>query len=388
MTRIMNLSATVSTAAILAAASVWAQTPAAPAPAPATAPEKIWAHNLTIKGDVRFRYEDIDEAGKPGRQRDRFRARLSAEGKVNDTVKGGVAVSTGGTDPVSGNQTIGDGFQKKSFSLDKAYFKWSPNEIAAVTAGKMGNPFIGVQDLIWDGDLTHEGLALQAKTQLGSQVQAMANGGYMWVTERSSTDDDAMLYAGQAAMKFDFTSIPNEYFLILGGSLYQYDNLKGYALLDFEKTNKSYGNSTDKVVSGNTTNTVYKYEYELVELFGQMGFWVMGKPVVLFYDQVVNQEAVANDTGYGYGINIGKAKTPGTFEIGYNYREVEKDAVVGAFTDSDSWGGGSNGKGHKLMAKYQLAKNWQFGVTYFMNDKDLVKLTDYKRLQIDLAASF
>jgi hypothetical protein len=66
------------------------------------------------------------------------------------------------------------------------------------------------------------------------------------------------------------------------------------------------------------------------------------------------------------GMTLGKAKAAGSFQFDYNYRSVEADAVIDAFTDSDSFGGGSNGKGRKLQAKYQMAKNWQaqaFGIS-------------------------
>ena len=41
------------------------------------------------------------------------------------------------------------------------------------------------------------------------------------------------------------------------------------------------------------------------------------------------------------------------------HAELEKDAVVGAFTDSDRWGGGTDGKGLKFNARSQLLKNVQ-----------------------------
>jgi hypothetical protein len=106
---------------------------------------------------------------------------------------------------------------------------------------------------------------------------------------------------------------------------------------------------------------------------------------------VVNQDAEANDTGWLAGVTLGKAKNVGTWEAGYNYRELEKDAVLGAFTDSDCWGGGTDGRGHKFMARYQIAKNVQLGATYFLNEKpiaDSSKTHDYDRLQLDVVASF
>ena len=65
------------------------------------------------------------------------------------------------------------------------------------------------------------------------------------------------------------------------------------------------------------------------------------------------------------------------------------DAVVGAFTDSDFIGGGVDGEGHKLNAKYAISKNWSLSATYFLNSKKPdTSDTDYDRLMLDLAAKF
>ena len=77
--------------------------------------------------------------------------------------------------------------------------------------------------------------------------------------------------------------------------------------------------------------------------------------------------------------------------MGYSYAELQKDATLGALTDSDRWGGGTDGKGHKFVAKYQIKKNLQIGASYFLDDKviaDASKTTDYNRMQLDLIASF
>jgi hypothetical protein len=59
------------------------------------------------------------------------------------------------------------------------------------------------------------------------------------------------------------------------------------------------------------------------------------------------------------------------------------------WTDSDRWGGGTDGKGHKVYAKYQIMKNLQLGGTYFKDDKGIAKGgTDYDRMQLDLVAAF
>jgi hypothetical protein len=95
-----------------------------------------------------------------------------------------------------------------------------------------------------------------------------------------------------------------------------------------------------------------------------------------------------NDTGYLAGFKVGKAKDPGSWDFRYHYREVEADALFGAFSDSDFIGGGTDGKGHELNFGYQIAKGWKFGVSYFMNDKGLEEEKDFERVQVDLKFKF
>ena len=361
-----------------------------------TAPS--WTDSITIKGDLRYRFETIgDDSKKDGsgdtytRQRDRIRARIGADAKVNDDVKVGIGFSTGGNDPISGNQTLGDGAGKKDMKLDVAYFDYNvlgsnPNEIHVV-GGKMYNPFITMNDdLCWDPDLRPEGLAV--KSQFGGDFATFyANGGYLWLQERDSKDP-LMLYAGQAAVKLQF--VP-EASLTLGVAYDKYNNLKGTDVIDWQGANSGYGNSTTKgSISGTTTNKAWASDFTPLMFFAQVDLWVEGLPLALFTQQLDNNDASTNGKGYLYGVSLGKAKNPKTFEVGYSYSKLEKDATLGYWTDSDRWGGGTDGKGSKIYGKYQIMKNLQAGVTYFVDDKKIsaASPTDYSRLQVDLMASF
>jgi hypothetical protein len=366
------------------------------AKAPAAVP-KTWVDMITLKGDIRYRYESINDdsalnASKENytRQRDRIRARLGADAKVNDNVKVGVEMSTGQADPVSGNQSIGDGFAKKQFNLNLAYVDYnffgdSPNEVHVV-AGKMKNPFLAMtDDLVWDGDATPEGVAL--KSQLGEGLaKYFLNGGYLWVQERSNKAD-SMLYGGQGAVKFQF--VP-EVGLTVGASYYGFQNMQGYDVIDWEAKNNAYGNSTTKgTVSGSTTNKAWATEYTPMVYFAQVDIWAAGLPIAIFAQDLSNLDADSLDHGMMYGASIGKAKNPKTWELGYSYAELEKDATVGFLTDSDRWGGGTDGNGSRIYAKYQLMKNLQVAGTYLIGQKKISATeTDYDRMQLDLVASF
>ena len=371
------------------------QTPAATNALPAA---KSWADNLKMSGDLRYRYESINDDSKLDakkktydQQRDRIRARLGIEDNLSDTLKMGMQLATGGNNPVSQNQDLGDDFQKKTFELSQAYFDWTAvkqdaNKLDFI-GGKFANPFICVSDLVWYKDINPEGLAAKGQVALGDSVTLMANAGYLWAQQRA--EDSSKVYAGQGAVKFQPTK---DLYVMVGGSYYQYDNMKGYQVLDWQGLNTSYGNSTVAgSVSGGVTNKNYKYDYKPVEFFAELGMMAGKVPVKLLGQTVNNSEAALNKDGYLYGITIGQAKDPNTFELSYQYMELQKDAVVGAFTDSDRWGGGTDGKGSTLRGKYQITKNLQGGVTYFLDQKAIASgetQKDYNRLMVDLVFNF
>lgn len=346
--------------------------------------KKSWTDSMKLKGDVRYRYEFIDDASKSDtRTRERVRARIGAFADVNETVKSGIQLCSGEDDPVSSNQTVGDSFSSKGINLDLAYIDWMLAEELKLKTGKMEKPFLTVADLVWDGDLNPEGVALVYAT--GGDVKFLANAGHFWIDENSSSDsDDRKLYTGQIAMQ---TKVGDMQFLVgLGG--YIYDNMKDYSPLVDES--KGFGNSLNTVTDADGVKTsTYKYDYTEMEAFFEVKSKLGAMPAKLFGQFVQNSDADDNDTGFLAGFKVGDAKNPGTFAVGYDYRSLEKDAVVGALTDSDSFGGGSNGEGHKLSGSYAIAKNWALGATYFLNSKDPDnKDTDYNRLQIDLACKF
>jgi hypothetical protein len=121
-----------------------------------------WAERMRWKGDFRYRYENIDEEGKDGRNRSRIRARTHLEADLSPTLEVGIGLATGGDDPVSSNQTIGGGGSSKDIKIDLAYFEWSGLSNTSITGGKYSNFLVrpGKKGLRWDGDWRPEGLGL------------------------------------------------------------------------------------------------------------------------------------------------------------------------------------------------------------------------------------
>jgi hypothetical protein len=335
-----------------------------------------WTEKFKLKGDFRYRYEMIDEDEKDQRHRNRLRLRLGVHAKVNDNVDVGIMLASGGEDPVSTNQSLDSQASTKDLRLDQAYFAWKPASGFAIKGGKLKNPFYRPvkTTLLWDGDLRPEGLALQYD---GEQV--FFNAGYFFIEERSK-DDDSFLMGAQVGYQGDFDGTK----LTLGTGYFGYTEIEGRPVTDFgylKAEDDSFGNSLND--DGN-----FITDYTEWELFGDISFKAGGVPLALFFDYVINTAADDDDTAYLVGFKVGKTKTPGSWDFRYNYRELEADAVFGAFSESDFLGGGTDGKGHQLNLGYQIAKGWKLALTYFVNEKGLDNGKDYNRLQADLKFKF
>jgi hypothetical protein len=347
-----------------------------------------WWENIKIEGDFRYRHEMIDKEGKDIRHRHRLRARLSVFAKANDMIDIGIRMATGSNDPVSTNQTLDNAFSTKDFRLDMAYFNLYHEKVPdfRTTAGKFKNPFFkpGKSELIWDSDWNPEGGAATFHHDLNNVAVTLIGAG-LWIEEHSSSDD-SYLAAGQGVGRLYFNEKNSS--VAFGAGYFNYVNAKGYA--PFFDAEDPVGNSVVEAAEDGDTVLCYANEFELLELFVEATHKLDNVPITVMGDFVTNTAADSLETGWLVGLRIGKAKKPGTWEFRYTYREVEKDAVVGVFADSDFRGGGTDAKGHEVGGAYQLAKNAAFKVTYFLNEIGLeeLKTEDFNRLQVDLQFEF
>jgi len=342
-----------------------------------------WIEKIKINGDLRYRHESIDSQSDndwaKGRHRHRIRARLGLQGKVSDDLDAIFRIASGASDPSSTNQSLDEGFSSKDIWLDLAYFNWHPAAIENFNlyGGKVNNPFynVGKNQLVWDGDLNPEGIAADYIVSLGENDKLHVNGGGFWA-EESGSGVDQSLWGIQTYLKHSFE---NKDYVLAGASYFDYGNTEGQATL-YDKTD-GYGNSVDPA-------GLYANDFNICEGFAEYGFKVADMPVAIFGDYVQNAAATnSQDTGWLAGFKLNKAKDPGSWEFSYNYRDLEADAVIGVFSDSDFIGGGTDGKGHQFGLTYQLAKNLQTGLTYFLNEMGSDD-DDYRRLQADLALKF
>ncbi|HLF11316.1 MAG TPA: putative porin [Gammaproteobacteria bacterium] len=346
------------------------------APPPALAVEQSVAPAepaLRFSGDLRYRHEAINEEGVGERQRQRIRARFGVTADVTEDLRVGLVLATGDDDPVSGNQTLDGGFDRKTFGVDRAFFTWQATEALSVSGGKMANPFFrpGGHHLIYDSDLNPEGLAL--RYNFGQWFTNVAG---LWVEERGAADDSILL-GGQFGYRGMLDSGAR---LTAGLSYYDYLETQGQTPF-YDGT----GNGNRLDLAGD-----YLRDFNELELFAELALTVAERPLTVFADLVNNTEADGADTGFALGASFGEVSRPGTWRVGYLYQDLEADAVIATFTDSDFAGGGTDGRGHVFEFSYGLRERWTLGLRYFLNERgaDAGNEHDYNRLQADVSFAY
>ena len=337
-----------------------------------------WTDQIKFKGDMRLRHETIAVENKDTRNRERIRLRFGAEATPSDDLKVVLQLASGSDDPISTNQTLGSAFTTKSIGIDLAYLQWKPAtaKFLTVEGGKIKNPFhsAGGTELVWDSDLNPEGFVLGLEG-VGKRISAFLTLAGLPVVERSSAED-AVLYGGQGGVTLAVDQRGTS--LALGVGYFDYSNTQGFA--PFYDTDDGFGNTVSAVGE-------YLNDYNLLEAYAELHLKAGTAPASVFFDLVNNTSPDDRNTGWLLGLTAGKCKDPGSYQFRYNYRDIERDAVIGAFTDSDFRGGGTDAKGHEVGLDVQVTKPVKIAVSYFHNLLD-VQETAYDRLQLDLNVKF
>ena len=335
--------------------------------------ESHWTDAIAPIADFRLQYDGIFEDGEEHRERARYRAHLGASMQFNENFKGYFVYGTNGDNPVSGNEVFDGHYRIDDLGVEFAYVDWSANDGTNIYLGKMKNPLFrpGGNPLFWDSDFNPEGVALSYKPgMLFANVAA-------FVVEKRSSSDDALLYAVQGGISRNFSTDDK---LTAGLGYYEYTNTIGNQPF---KNRGARGNTVD--AQGNLV-----FDYGTLQLFVQYDTRLGELPFAVFADYAQNTEVNFNDVGYAFGFSVGKAKAPRTWQASWAYQDIQPDAVIGAFNDSDFGGGGTDAKGHLVKGKYVLAERWTLGGTLIVTEVEKVAGSghDYSRLQIDIEFKF
>ncbi|TCD48438.1 putative porin [Chlorobium sp. N1] len=341
------------------------------------------------KGDIRYRYQsqllddNVDNNSTDhSRDRHRIRVRLGADMWINEELSSGFEIRTG-SDATSANSTFGDtgNFDGDTISLSEGYINYHPmllNGDVNILLGKRYSKetLTVMDDLIWDGDVTLEGMTLQyGKDAKGKEKDGFsANlGYYVYDYLKASDATDAYLFAVQGSYKGTVSDLAYQ----IGASYYDYCSIGTTILFDAKYSDEG------EVISGDTPDTPVtpfaNLDFNIVEFFGNIGGKVSSLPWKAYGQYAFNtakhseySEIQDGDrNAYLVGLKLGKAKNPGQLEGYAEYYHIEEDAVNNFMTDSDRgelFGVHTNIQGWKTGVKYALIQNMTLGLTYF-NDE-------------------
>ncbi|NDI26288.1 MAG: hypothetical protein EBY73_01155, partial [Burkholderiaceae bacterium] len=106
-----------------------------------------------------------------------------------------------------------------------------------------------------------------------------------------------------------------------------------------------FGNTTKTTGCVAGVTTCLANEFEVRNALAEVTTVVAGYPVVAFVDWAENTKAVKLNKALAYGVTLGKASLPGSWEVGVVTQKVEKDALFGQWIDSDYAAGNTDGDG-------------------------------------------
>ena len=336
-----------------------------------------------FKGDLRLRYESIEREDSANKYRNRYRLRLGATYKLTDNLTFIAGMRSGFGNPTSGNQTFLDDVPLKdyffrSLRFNKLGFTYKQDD-ALWAVGRL--PYLMYRpiksQLIWDNDVSMHGINYRKKDENAILTLGINR---PTLEEVSVAKDPIDLFIAQYVTKQKV----NDYKVALGAGLYYYSGIKGNTPI----FGKRLGNTLDG-------NGLYVNDYRIAEFFAETSLGALfGKPVKAAAGIAYNFGAYEKNYGYDIAFKIGKAKKVGRWQLKYSYTDLQEDAVFGAYSDSDNFGGGTAAKGHAVRFKYKagsnlyLAANLFFNKLYESKSKTLGIEPEYERVQLDMIYKF
>lgn len=362
-----------------------------------------WLDKVKWSGDLRLRHETQRREPAVDRNRERFRLRFGFVATPIDPLEVGVRLATGSSgDPTSTNQSFAATFDKKAIFVDQAYGKYTPwkggsGPLSTFSAigGKMENPFVTIPEgVVWDGDVTPEGVAVQWKAVDSLPIlssflptKLFINAGGFAISELSGDHGDPGLFGGQLGADIE---LPWKMVFQPAFAYYNFTGVDGIAT----------SNVTAAPAGNTTSGGRFVSDYNIAALTGKLSLpEVFGQPVNFLADYTHNEDNqdrsglgdpnVDDDGAYSAGVQVGKVTEKfGSWQAFLFKKRVESDATFGAIADSDFGGGGTNHKGYILGASMGLNKWASIGLKYFRTDEIEGTQNRFDTFQADLQLKY
>ena len=389
-----------------------------------------WTKRTRLYGDFRVRYEGIFYSGENGlivdpqdtsalintrvdEKRYRTRARLGLVTEINPQADFEIRLASGSSNnPTSTNDTLGDYLNKDSVLIDLAYLKLLPmpsKPWLSAVAGRFPSPFIGT-DLVWDGDLAFEGLAVSYDTRKTRTIGPIAVVGAFPLQEEEWYADK-WLFGGQLGFEYRHGS---DLSFVLTSAYYHYENIKGTTnpaatpnINDWTKPlYQQKGNTLINISADADSFTPgIASDFRLVDMTAYVDCaWYYPVHVKLTAnvvenlgfdkDELIRRTGVSNiaedTTGMKVELMVGHSsvRSFGEWQWTFAYKYLGADAVLDAFTDSDFHMGGTNAKGWTLKGSLGIMKNIWLDAQWITANEIKGPQLSIDQLQLDLNIKF
>ncbi len=357
-----------------------------------------WLNRSTVFGDVRYRHEGFyhqPHASKQvvtARNRERIRARLGVRFAFSDELSATIRGASGNiNDPISTNETLTGNFNRKSFNLDWAYLTFTPGKsfglrpgVASVTAGKFPNPIFRTDELVFDEDISAEGLSqtFQLLAQPFGALDQVKVHALQWTFDEIANQQDGWMFGGQVNPSLHLGSTQLE--AGLGQFWWLNPDQIAQAL---SRNTTAFTASGAPVANGSFNSSLFNSNLVVTKTIQpptlkgkakpaaftaitgyQSGFnqsnavlqatipnLVQAQSLRAWIDYVYNWEAATDDAhGWQAGLRLGQTKAKGDWSLYGLYEHIGQEAAISAFNWSDFGNAGTNLEGPGIGIDYQL----------------------------------
>ncbi|NJD06805.1 MAG: hypothetical protein FIA97_09960 [Methylococcaceae bacterium] len=388
------------------------------------------------------------------RLRERFRVGFDAQ--ITDHIKGGFRFATSNMyNPVSNDQTLGNTGQSYQFAIDRSFLQYDfvdgkGRDWFSVYGGRFANPFVST-DVVYDPDLSFEGLASTFRWRFNQSVPAVKNYkassptarfginqgtqtpdtlfatlGVFPIEEVNFSSSDKWMFGGQlggdwlvfddqrltvAASYYDFHNIRarRNPIVITPNSLtttHAYDWTapqfiqKGNSLVAINDT----GNQPVDCPDADVCRVGLASDFSVFNVTATYDYAGFAPTHMLFTADFAknlgfNQQRIAREfhdnitpktNAFQFRVDVGHPEVRhfNDWNLYLAYRYMERDAVLDAFTDSVFHQGGTNAKGWVAGVQYGLARNTWLNLRWFSTGTITGPRYDIDTVNLDLNARF
>lgn len=399
---------------------------------------------VKISGDVTTRFElntvgslqngSIPE-GEEGLLRGRFRLKLDFP--INQRSDAQVYLTTQGANPAAQFVNMGDAFRGKGISFTRAQFNYyfqNPDAdeykaegvdgrhyVPFLRFGKMQNPFwkgeIGgpggfASEAVWDNDVNPEGIALTIPFKKPGRDWGITSTTAFFVINTPANRRDFGLTSNTYEVNEQIKAEYKDFTLglnwrvidNLNSGLYSPFFQPGFGIdftpgtsafllrsgIGLQTSNAHYGFNTNIFGFGANTFSLFNLQFNYAPKIGQF------QPFV-HYEYLTNSSVRFAQNGFSIsgGVarknprveRVGSQTKRGDYTFWFTYRDIDADATLATFADSDL-GVGTDYRGYQLGFNYFLHDNLALRLAYHDFENSPNKTNTLRRFFLDFAKSF